>query len=219
MSLNKIVGEKTIKNSSLIKKNYTNSCKIDEKAKKKSLKLKVENFFFFLSGIFFEILPNNKLSERLNIKPVEAIEINTSKLGLVRENIINEKFLFSQQTTQKTIIETEIEEMEDDEFRYKNWKNIQIGFAIGGSGIGMWFAYKGLNAWEQWMKEQEQKDIEEEIEMTGTYIDPGAGSIEASIDPLSGKKIIIKKPDNEKNTKDNNLNINISIEDEKKNEN
>ena len=43
------------------------------------------------------------------------------------------------------------------------------------------------------MKEQEQKDIEEEIEMTGTYINPGAGNVDASIDPVTGKKIVIKE--------------------------
>lgn len=42
------------------------------------------------------------------------------------------------------------------------------------------------------MKDQEQKDIEEEIEMTGTYINPGAGNVESSIDPITGKKIEIK---------------------------
>mmetsp|Transcript_6576 Transcript_6576/g.12771 ORF Transcript_6576/g.12771 Transcript_6576/m.12771 type:complete len:80 (+) Transcript_6576:485-724(+) len=79
----------------------------------------------------------------------------------------------------------------------------------------MWFAYKGLHVWEKWMNEQEQKDIEEEIEMTGTYIDPGAGNVDASIDPVTGKKIVIKeKKDqnqndekNRKNKKDDNEKI------------
>eukprot|EP00282_Hemiselmis_andersenii_P025254 CAMPEP_0171997220 /NCGR_PEP_ID=MMETSP1041-20130122/564_1 /TAXON_ID=464988 /ORGANISM="Hemiselmis andersenii, Strain CCMP439" /LENGTH=113 /DNA_ID=CAMNT_0012650467 /DNA_START=222 /DNA_END=563 /DNA_ORIENTATION=+ len=108
------------------------------------------------------------------------------------------------------MVEEEIREIEDEEFRYRNWKNAQVGIAIGGSGIGMWFAYKGLHVWEKWMNEQEQKDIEEEIEMTGTYIDPGAGNVDASIDPLTGKKIVIsekkdqKKEDGENKTEKNN---------------
>ena len=53
----------------------------------------------------------------------------------------------------------------------------------------------------KWMKEQEQKDIEEEIEMTGTYINPGAGNVESSIDPITGKKIEIK-PSKETDTKE-----------------
>jgi hypothetical protein len=121
-----------------------------------------------------------------------SILIDVSKLNIKQDDIINERFLFSPSTTQPSEIEAEIEEIEDDEYRYRTWKNTQIGLALGGSGIGMWFAYKGLNIWEKWMKEQEQKDIEEEIQMTGTYINPGAGNVETSIDPITGKKIQIK---------------------------
>ena len=121
-----------------------------------------------------------------------SILIDTSKLNIKQEDIINENFLFSTKTTQPSDIEAEIEEIEDDEYRYRTWKNTQIGLALGGSAVGMWFAYKGLNLWEKWMKEQEQKDIEEEIQMTGTYINPGAGNVEISIDPITGKKIQIK---------------------------
>eukprot|EP00284_Hemiselmis_tepida_P015588 CAMPEP_0174917334 /NCGR_PEP_ID=MMETSP1355-20121228/2379_1 /TAXON_ID=464990 /ORGANISM="Hemiselmis tepida, Strain CCMP443" /LENGTH=139 /DNA_ID=CAMNT_0016162409 /DNA_START=271 /DNA_END=690 /DNA_ORIENTATION=+ len=124
-------------------------------------------------------------------------------LRLTKEDLANEEFLFSKNTTQRTVIEEEICEIEDEEFRYRNWKNAQVGIAIGGSGIGMWFAYKGLHLWERWMNEQEQKDIEEEIEMTGTYIDPGAGNVDASIDPITGKKIVIKeKKDSNEDSKD-----------------
>jgi hypothetical protein len=207
---NKLIEKKNINNIFCLKKDNKNLC--DEKKKnfsKDSIKnssiKKFVKFFFFLTGMFFEIKQNDKILESFKSRPVEAVEINISELGLVREDILNEKFLFSPYATKKTLIETEIEEIEDDEFRYKNWKNVQMGLAIGGSGIGMWFAYKGLNAWEQWMKEQEQKDIEEEIEMTGTYIDPGAGNVEASIDPLSGKKIIIKQSRDENNNGKNNL--------------
>lgn len=121
-----------------------------------------------------------------------SIVIDGNNLNLKREDIFNENFLFSPQTTTNSEVEMEIEEIEDDEYRYSAWKNTQIGLAVGGSALGMWFAYNGLNAWERWMKEQEKKDIEEEIEMTGTYINPGAGNVEASIDPITGKKIQIK---------------------------
>ena len=118
--------------------------------------------------------------------------VDGNLLGVKREDIFNEKFLFSNRTTQNTEIESEIEEIEDDEFRYSAWKNSQVGLTVGGSALSMWFAYRGLNIWEKWMKEQEQKDIEEEIEMTGTYINPGARNVESSIDPITGKKIDIK---------------------------
>jgi len=56
--------------------------------------------------------------------------------------------------------------------------------------LGTWFAFKGLHAWEKWMKDQEQKDIEKEIKMTGKYINPFAKDIGLTIDPLTGKKFI-----------------------------
>jgi hypothetical protein len=130
-----------------------------------------------------------------------SILIDTSKLNIKQEDVINETFLFSSKTTQPSEIELEIEEIEDDEYRYRNWKNTQIGLALGGSAVGMWFAYKGLNVWEKWMKDQEQKDIEEEIQMTGTYINPGAGNVEISIDPITGKKIQIKPSKTDSSTK------------------
>jgi len=163
----------------------------------------LKNWSVGLTFFFIELFGGKKLSTNINFLSVNATEINTTNLRIIKEDIIDENFLFSKNTTQKTSIENEIEEIEDDEFRYKNWKNTQIGLAIGGSGIGMWFAYKGLTAWEKWMKEQEQKDIEEEIEMTGTYINPGAGNVDASIDPVTGKKIVIKEKENmDKNNND-----------------
>ena len=136
---------------------------------------------------------SNAIDFNKNIKNTPAsVIVDGNLLGIKREDIFNEKFLFSHRTTQNTEIESEIEEIEDDEFRYSAWKNSQVGLTVGGSALSIWFVYKGLNVWEKWMKDQEQKDIEEEIEMTGTYINPGAGNVESSIDPITGKKIEIK---------------------------
>jgi hypothetical protein len=145
-----------------------------------------------------------KLNEqKLNNPLLATIIVDGNELGIKREDILDEKFLFSPKTTERTEIELEIDQIEDDEYKYSAWKNTQIGLTVGGSAFGMWFAYKGLTAWEKWMKEQEQKDIEEEIKMTGTYIDPGAGNVETSIDPVTGKKINIKDKD-KKNDIENN---------------
>lgn len=151
------------------------------------------NIIFILFTCFFLNTKSNALSQNGAIQnSVASVVVDGNLLGIKREDIFNEKFLFSNRTTQNTEIESEIEEIEDDEFRYSAWKNSQVGLTVGGSAVSMWFAYKGLNVWEKWMKEQEQKDIEEEIEMTGTYINPGAGNVESSIDPITGKKIEIK---------------------------
>jgi hypothetical protein len=154
----------------------------------------MKNFYVFLNNSHCR----EKIVNLSTLYFTNSIIIDTSKLNIKQEDIINESFLFSPKTTEPSEIEAEIQEIEDDEYRYRTWKNTQIGLALGGSAIGMWFAYKGLNVWEKWMKEQEQKDIEEEIQMTGTYINPGAGNVEISIDPITGKKIQIKplKKDN-----------------------
>ena len=155
--------------------------------------LNIENILKNFSCFFDKIYSTKKsISISTLYLTANSILIDTSKLNIKQEDVINENFLFSSKTTQPSDIESEIEEIEDDEYRYRNWKNTQIGLALGGSAIGMWFAYKGLNVWEKWMKDQEQKDIEEEIQMTGTYINPGAGNVEISIDPITGKKIQIK---------------------------
>merc|ERR1712216_893983 len=121
-----------------------------------------------------------------NKKKINKYEIHKNLFFILFTSFFfNEKFLFSNRTTQNTEIESEIEEIEDDEFRYSAWKNSQVGLTVGGSALSMWFAYKGLNVWEKWMKDQEKKDIEEEIELTGTYINPGAGNVESSIDPIT----------------------------------
>jgi len=163
---------------------------IDEKQIKFN---KNKNLIFILFTCFFLNTKSNAIPVNETIRePLAYVVVDGNVLGIKREDIFNEKFLFSNRTTQKTEIESEIEEIEDDEFRYSAWKNSQVGLTVGGSAVSMWFAYKGLNVWEKWMKDQEQKDIEEEIEMTGTYINPGAGNVETSIDPITGKKIELK---------------------------
>merc|ERR1711998_125749 len=153
-----------------------------------------------LNMITFDYLNLTNLQEFIEPRTA-SIMIDMRKIGLNIDHIVDEKFLFSPSTTSITEVEKEIEEIEDDEYRYSSWRNTQVLLALGGSALGMWFAFKGLTALEKWMKEQEQKDIEEEIQMTGTYINPGAEKVEASIDPKTGKRIQIKEEDSE-NKKD-----------------
>jgi hypothetical protein len=163
-------------------------CQMNSSKYIRNIRNSMKNFYVFLKKSYYR-------TSIINLSALyftNSIIIDTSKLNIKQEDIINDSFLFSHKTTEPSEIEAEIQEIEDDEYRYRTWKNTQIGLALGGSAIGMWFAYKGLNVWEKWMKDQEQKDIEEEIQMTGTYINPGAGNVEISIDPITGKKIQIK---------------------------
>ena len=189
------------------KSKFKNVCKVESKKiiiiyKDNPEKFnKTSNLVFVLFSCFFLGNKSNALNfDGKSNTPSSQVVVDGNLLNIKREDIFNEKFLFSNRTTQNTEIESEIEEIEDDEFRYSAWKNSQVGLTVGGSALSMWFAYKGLNVWEKWMKDQEQKDIEEEIEMTGTYINPGAGNVETSIDPITGKKIEIKpKKDDDEN--------------------
>jgi hypothetical protein len=194
------------------KSKLINICEVENKKEKKICKdnqlkyNKTSNLMFILFSCIFLGNKSNALNfDGKSNTPSSHVVVDGNLLNIKREDIFNEKFLFSNRTTQNTEIESEIEEIEDDEFRYSAWKNSQVGLTVGGSALSMWFAYKGLNVWEKWMKDQEQKDIEEEIEMTGTYINPGAGNVEASIDPITGKKIEIKpkKNDDENKNKSN----------------
>nr|UXY86709.1 hypothetical protein CparaKRNrm1_p078 [Cryptomonas paramecium] len=122
--------------------------------------------------------------------------IDISSLALAQEDVINNSFLFSSKTTKFSEVEMELKDAEKDERRYLIQKDIQTGFILGGSMIGIWLFYEGLNIWEKWIKEQEKKNIQEEIELTGIYIDPNASNVETSIDPITGKKIQIKSEKN-----------------------
>jgi len=148
-------------------------------------------FFSIFSMLSFDYSNNLDFVKTKN-DGLGTIFIDANELDLKREDIFDDDFLFSPDTTKRTEIEIEVDQIEDDEYKYNTWRNTQMGLTVGGSACGIWFAYKGLTVWEKWMKDQEQKDIEEEIKLTGTYIDPGAGNIETSIDPVTGKRIQIK---------------------------
>jgi hypothetical protein len=148
--------------------------------------------FFSVFSVFSFDYSNNLDFVKTKNESLGSIVIDANELDLKREDIFDDNFLFSPDTTKRTEIEIEVDQIEDDEYKYSTWRNTQMGLTVGGSACGIWFAYKGLTVWEKWMKDQEQKDIEEEIKLTGTYIDPGAGNIETSIDPVTGKRIQIK---------------------------
>merc|ERR1719199_1330377 len=142
---------------------FNNKNKSNKNKTAANLMLGLFTWFFFYKN-------SNAIDFNKNMKNTPAsVIVDGNLLGIKREDIFNEKFLFSHRTTQNTEIESEIEEIEDDEFRYSAWKNSQVGLTVGGSALSIWFVYKGLNVWEKWMKDQEQKDIEEEIEMTDKF--------------------------------------------------
>lgn len=53
----------------------------------------------------------------------------------------------------------------------------------------IYYGVKTLEYMEKWLREDERRDIEEEIESTGKFISAYAGDVETSIDARTGQNI------------------------------
>lgn len=100
--------------------------------------------------------------------------ISLEALGIKVEEFMSHRELASRKTTQYSEAEEEIMELEEDEIEFQYFYNLQAMWAALASIGGIAILYKGGVLWENWIKEQERKDMEEEIELTGTFIDPRA---------------------------------------------
>lgn len=97
-----------------------------------------------------------------------------SALGVKRDEYVGERELRRRKTTQYSEAEEEIMELEEWEVETQWFRDLQAMWAGIASVAGIFVLYKGGVMWENWIKEQEQKDMEEEIKLTGTFIDPRA---------------------------------------------
>jgi hypothetical protein len=97
-----------------------------------------------------------------------------SVLGIRQEEFMSARELKSPKTTQYSEAEEEIMELEEDEVENAWFHNLQMLWAGLASVGGIVVLYKGGVLWERWIQEQERKDMEEEIELTGIFIDPRA---------------------------------------------
>lgn len=95
-------------------------------------------------------------------------------LGIKREEYVGERELRRRKTTQYSEAEQEIMELEEYEVATQWFRDLQLFWATLASVGGIYVLYKGGVMWERWIQEQEKKDMEEEIELTGTFIDPRA---------------------------------------------
>lgn len=94
--------------------------------------------------------------------------------------------------------ELEIMELEDLQ-QLDGWRQgLKLGVSLGVSATGLAILYKGGVLWERWIKEQEKKDMEDEIELTGTFIAPSAVRL-AEEEEAAAKK---KKKRKDKQNKD-----------------
>lgn len=82
-------------------------------------------------------------------------------------------------------------ELEEWEAQTESFRSMQAFWAGLISVAGIFMLYKGGVMWENWIKEQERKDMEEEIKLTGTFIDPRAVRKDEDMGDASKSK---KKP-------------------------
>ena len=95
-------------------------------------------------------------------------------LGIKRDDYVSDRELRRRKTTQYSEAEEEIMELEEYEVATQWFRDLQRMWAGVASVLGIFVVYKGGVLWERWIQEQEKKDMEEEIELTGTFIDPRA---------------------------------------------
>ena len=76
-----------------------------------------------------------------------------------------------------TEAQEELFELEEDRIQFQWLRNVHMFAGALYSAIGLFVLYKAGAMWERWMKEQEEKEIENEIKLTGTFIDPRADRI------------------------------------------
>lgn len=63
----------------------------------------------------------------------------------------------------------------------------------GGAVALVYLSVQGLGNVERWLKKQELADMEEERELTGTYISVDASDVDSAIDPTTGKNLTISR--------------------------
>lgn len=123
--------------------------------------------------------PTRSSNAPLATIPLEA-------LGVKRDDFLSDRELRRRKTTQFSEAEQEIMELEEWEVDTQWFRDLQMMWASFASIGGMFVLYKGGVMWENWIKEQERKDMEEEIELTGTFVDPRAVRKEDEDDKNAG---------------------------------
>lgn len=125
-------------------------------------------------------------------------QIDLGQLGVKYDDLINDRVLMSDKTVAYNEAEVEIMELEDLQ-QLDGWRQgLKLGVSLGVSATGLAILYKGGVLWERWIKEQEKKDMEDEIELTGTFIAPSAVRL-AEEEEAAAKK---KKKRKDKQNKD-----------------
>jgi len=105
----------------------------------------------------------------------------------------SKQFIFSDALTARSPLQEELDEFQSLQDESKDTAQLKGLVTIGGSGVIVYGAVKGLQGVERFFKWQEKKDIAEEMELTGQYVSFDAGEVEGAVDPKTGKNITVAK--------------------------
>lgn len=126
------------------------------------------------------------VNDKVKVQEIEGVPLQM--LGIDMNKIAGEKQLKSKSWTKMTEAQEELFELEEDRIQFQWLHNVHMFAGALYSLVGLIVLYKAGALWEKWMKEQEQKEIEKEIRLTGTFIDPRANRIPEEEEGLSQKE-------------------------------
>jgi hypothetical protein len=98
--------------------------------------------------------------------------IDLGKLGYALSDFVDMKKLFAPELAERTETQMELEEIEDDEVQKATVLTVRRVVQSIGAVVATYLVYIGSRRWEEWMREEERLATEQEISLTGTYIDP-----------------------------------------------
>lgn len=128
-------------------------------------------------------------------RPTKPNEINFDAAlpRRVARQFTSEKFIFSDSLTSRSPLQEELEELDMLKDERSSEGQLRGVVTLGGSAGLLYGIGKGLQSVERYFRNQEKRDIAEEMELTGQYISFDAGEVEGAVDPKTGQNITVAK--------------------------
>jgi len=125
--------------------------------------------------------------------PGSVIDLDKIVPKKMARRFTDRDFIFSESLTEKSDLEEELEDLETYKEQSKGSRALQTVATTGGALSLVYLSVKGLSNVERWIKMQELRDIQEEMDLTGTYISVDASDVDSAIDPTTGKNMTISR--------------------------
>lgn len=107
------------------------------------------------------------------------------------ERYTSTRFLFSEELTERTPLQQELDELADYENSNEGINKFRGLGTVGGTGAAMFVLVRILQAAERAFITDEKKEMQEEMDLTGMYVAIDAGEVEGAVDPKTGKNITV----------------------------